>query len=524
MLRRTNGPLLAISLLALILAVFGLTVDRHPGHTEERARLTPEQVRPLETLERAFTAIAEVVEPTVVKIQARPESTRFRGNDQETPGGPDGEENPFGDMFRRFPFPMPGQPRALPMPRRGGGTGSGVIVRIDGKDVYVLTNAHVVEDAGGVTVLFHGGTQVSGKGKVSVKGASRTDDLAVLKVTTDKPLDPAIYQARLGDSDALRVGQWAVAVGSPFGLESTFTVGVISALGRATTIQNTNYPRLIQTDAAINPGNSGGALVNVRGEVIGVNTAIATGGAPANAGVGFAIPINKARRVMEQLIATGKVDHGFVGVTVGTGMSPEQMREYTGVSEGAFVQQVQPGTPAEKAGIRDEDVIVEFDGKPVRTKDQLVDLASGTPPGTRVQVKVIRDRKPVTLPLTLAQRPDDQQAAASAPGTGENRPARRLGIDAQDLTADAAREARLPADLRGVLVRRVAAGSPADEAGAQAGDVITRANGRAIRSAAELQDALGGLKGGDTVFLRVLRAGPDGTRSGLTLAITPVEE
>lgn len=511
-LRPSNATLLVISLLALGLGIFDLVADRQPGHTQGHSKLTPEQVKPLENLEKAFTAIAEAVEPTVVKIQTRPEPVVFRGDGPRTPD----EGNPFDEMFRRFEFrfPMPPRPR--------GGTGSGVIVRIDGKDVYILTNAHVVEGAASITVLFHDGTQFSGKDKVSVRGTSKKDDLAVLKVVTEKPLDPAVYQARLGDSDSLRVGQWAVAIGSPFGLESTFTVGVISALGRATSVEDTLYPRLIQTDAAINPGNSGGALVNVRGEVIGINTAIATGGTPANAGVGFAIPINKARRVMEQLIASGKVAHGFIGVTTGD-LPKEALKQLTGATEGAFIQDVHPGTPAEKAGIQPEDVIVEFDGKPVRNKDHLVDLAGSTPPGTRVQVKIIRKGKPITLSLTLAQHPDDEQVASSPEPTPERR-ALRLGIDVRDLTSDVAREARLPAGTQGVLVRSVAPGSPADEGGLLAGDVIIKVNGRDVKNVGELQNALSSLKSKEIVFLRVLRADRDGTWRGLTLAITPMEE
>ena len=220
------------------------------------------------------------------------------------------------DFFRQFPF----GPNLRPVPPRGaGGTGSGVIVKIDGHDAYILTNAHVVNGASNdaITVVLQDGTTISGKSKVTVRGIDTKTDLAVLKVITEKPLSPKHYQAKLGDSDKVRVGQWAVAIGSPFGLASTFTVGVISALGRAQTIQDTTYTNFIQTDVAINPGNSGGALVNIRGEVIGINTAIATGGTRSSAGVGFAIPINKAKRVMEQLIATGRVAHGFIGVLVG---------------------------------------------------------------------------------------------------------------------------------------------------------------------------------------------------------------
>lgn len=512
--QRSRGVALLVSLLALAISLANVAFDRHPAYTQERAGITDEHVRSLEALEGAFSAIADTVEPVVVQIKTGRERSRPGTGDKDGD-----EENPFDDLFRQFPF---GQvPPQMP-PRGGGGTGSGVIVKVDGNQAYILTNAHVVDgERVTISVVLQDGTEISGKDKVTVRGVDQKTDLAVLKVTTEKPLDAARYQARLGDSDKVRVGQWAIAIGSPFGLASTFTVGVVSALGRSQRIQSTDYTNFIQTDAAINPGNSGGALVNIRGEVIGINTAIATGGLRANAGVGFAIPINKAKRIMEQLIATGKVSHGFIGVKV-SDLTPD-FQQLTKVKQGVFVQEVTPDTPAAKAGIQAEDVIIAFDGKPLRSSSDLVEMASATPPGTKVQLKLIRSGKEMTVPITLAEFPQDGQVASNT-GGNDSQPSARLGIRVGEITPAVRQGMRLPAEVKGVIIVQVMPGGPAEEAGLARGDIIQRVNGRAVTDRASFERALNAVKAGEIVGLRIYRMGPGGQGEGQTVPVKPFDD
>ncbi len=503
-------------LLALAASICGPIAGRQALAAPERPKITPEQVRALETLEGAFTAIAGSIEPAVVQLKTEGERPKFRPQEENNEGEQQEEANPFDDMFRRFQFPPQ-------MPRRGAGTGSGVIVRIKDRDVYILTNGHVVDGAVKIRVVFHDNTEVGGK-NVVVRGRDPKTDLAVVKVTTEKPLDPEVCQARLGNSDAVRVGQWAVAVGSPFGLASTFTVGVISAVGRDQNIENTPYANFIQTDAAINPGNSGGALVNVRGEVVGINTAIATGGARANAGVGFAIPINKAKRVMDELIERGKVAHGYIGVR------PYELtaayQQITGAKEGVFVQQVMPDTPASKAGIQRQDAIVEFGGKPVRSVNQLIDMASGTAPGTKVEVKVVRKGQPKTVTMTLAELPVEAMGPGEPgpPAAGTQR-AGALGIRVQDLTPELAQTLKVPEGTKGAVVTQVMPGSPAAEAdpALSRGDIIYQVNEQAVADTESLHRVLSALPEKDLIILQVKRPGR-GEPDLLTIGIKPADD
>lgn len=514
MLKQSRGAALWISALALMISLVGVTTARQAG-AQERGPLTREQARALEQLEEAFTAIADAVEPVVVQIKVEAARPRPRRN-EENQGTPERPE----DFFRQFPF----GPNLRPVPPRGaGGTGSGVIVKIDGHEAYILTNAHVVNGApnDAITVVLQDGTAISGKSKVTVRGMDTKTDLAVLKVITEKPLSPKHYQAKLGDSDKVRVGQWAVAIGSPFGLASTFTVGVISALGRAQTIQDTTYTNFIQTDAAINPGNSGGALVNIRGEVIGINTAIATGGTRSSAGVGFAIPINKAKRVMEQLIATGRVAHGFIGVLVGD--LTEDLQQLAKVKEGVFVQDVTAGGPAEKAGIQPEDAIVAFNGKPLRTKEELIELASSTAPGTDVELKIVRKGQIVMKRLKLGELPSEETTVASGAEQGGDRAA-KLGLSVEEITPEIAQRLKLPANLKGIVITRVQPGSPAEEAGLRAGDIITRANSKPVSSVDSFRRIVDALKEKELLFVRISRYLGGDTPIRQTIPIKPLEE
>ncbi|HEX2999780.1 MAG TPA: PDZ domain-containing protein, partial [Armatimonadota bacterium] len=375
---------------------------------------------------------------------------------------------------------------------------------------------HVVDGADKFTVAFQDGSEVAGN-PVTLRGKDTVDDLAVLKVTTKSALDPDRYQARLGDSDKLRVGQWAVAIGSPFGLQSSFTVGVVSALGRTQNIGATHYNNFIQTDAAINPGNSGGALVNVHGEVIGINTAIATGGTRSSAGVGFAIPINKAKQIMDQLITRGRVVRGYVGVTLGD--LDDAMKQKTGAQSGVLVQDVMPDTPASHAGLQPEDVITQYQGKSVHNASQLQDLVRATAPGSKVQLGVVRAGKTQNLTLILGEMP---AAQATADNGGESqRPGERLGIRVQAITPQVAESLRLPAGVKGVVVAQVAPGSPAEDAGLMRGDIIQKVNDQPVTDMVSFQRQLSSMKKDALVFLRVASMGPDGRLIGRTIGLNP---
>jgi len=445
----------------------------------------------LADLEDAFTAIAERMEPSVVSI-------RVKRTVRTTSSMPDIE-----DFFRGFPgFPdLDDLPNLRRMPRSFStyGAGSGVIVRADG---WILTNDHVVGGADKVTVKLHDGRELDG----TVRRDFRSD-LALVKIDASN-----LIPAELGDSDKVRVGQWAIAFGSPFQLSDTMTVGIISARHRQQGIgfgrQGRFYPSLIQTDAAINPGNSGGPLVDIRGRVIGINVAISspTGG---NVGIGFAIPANTAREVMNQLITRGKVVRGFLGVYP-RALTPEEARRY-GVKEGALIAQVSEGTPADRAGLQVEDVIVRFDGKPVKDDVALREIVARTAPGKKVDIVVRRNNREQTLTATLDTARDEPVPAQEEPA--EERGG-KLGVRVEAITPETVRKFNLSDRATGVVVVDVVSGSPADEAGLQPGDVIVRANGRDIRTEADLKALADGLKSGDTANLVVHR---DKTRTLVTV-------
>src|SRR5207249_4197165 len=303
---------------------------------------------------------------------------------------------PFDQFFRQAPRSGP-QPGAR-------ARGSGVIVRERGNDVYVLTNQHVVDGATRLTVSLNQG----GKYPAQLVGADSKSDLAVVRFNPGRSLGDQ-YVAQMGDSDRVRVGQWAIAVGSPLGYESTLTTGVISAKGRELdgVEGSKDYRGLIQTDASINPGNSGGPLVNIDGQVVGINVAIAspTG---SSIGIGFAIPVNRAKSVMEQLITSGKVRRGYLGIATSSANRElsDELKSYYGVKGGALVENVTPDSPAGHAGLKSEDVIVAVDERPINNFGDLEEAVQATPPGKRVKVDVIRAHRPETVWLTLAERQD----------------------------------------------------------------------------------------------------------------------
>jgi Do/DeqQ family serine protease len=385
-----------------------------------------------------------------------------------------------------FPIQATGRSRDVPSERLPNptGSGSGVIVDPDG---HIITNNHVVGEASEVEVRLSDKTKLFAQ----VVGKDPDTDLAVLKVTSERPL-PSVH---FGDSSMVRVGQWVLAVGNPFGLDRTVTLGVVSGVGREN-INLSRYENFIQTDASINPGNSGGPLFNLRGEVIGINTAIIN----FAQGIGFAIPSNMAKLVMNQLIAKGKVVRAWLGV----GLQPltAELGKKFGVheGEGVLVNEVFEKDPAAVAGIKPGDVITKVDGNLVDTPNRLSRLVAGLPPGSTVKVEVVRDAHRMVLDVALSER-RDTVVVASLPQTRSDM---KLGIDVQDLTAALADKFKLH-ENRGVLISKVESGSLAQAEGLREGDLIKEVNRVDIGSVAEFGTAVSKVRRGETILLRVLR-------------------
>jgi Do/DeqQ family serine protease len=469
-----------------------------------------EQKATLKQVEDGFTGIAEKVEPTVVTIEARatPKAEEDAPRAQRRPQNDD--NNPFGDLplpdfFRRFGSPSPDA-----APARSGG--SGIIVRADNKGVYVLTNNHVVRNRDKFSITL----QDKSEHPATLVGQDVLTDLAVLKIEPSRTL-PTRYVATLGDSSRVRVGQWAIAIGSPLSYDQTLTVGVISAKDRSLqggSNGGSQYTDLIQTDAAINPGNSGGPLVNIDGEVVGINVAIASaGGAAGNIGIGFAIPINTAKMVVTQLIDNGKVTRGWLGITnapANQELSPA-LREHYGVEGGALVEDVLPNSPAAKAGLQVEDVITKFGNEPINSFGDLQRMVVATKPNTRVTLTVVRDRKQITLPLTLETRPDEPSLVGGGAGRRDrNRPAPGQPDTAQNKVFGLTVQPPTDRSVQGVEVVAVAPASPAEDALIQAGDIIQRIGRTNITDLASFRKALEGTKAGDELVVRLRRQGNGG--------------
>ncbi len=366
------------------------------------------------------------------------------------------------------------------------GSGSGLIVDSDG---HIVTNNHVIGDATEIEVRF------SDKRKhiAHVIGKDPDTDLAVLKVTTDRPLP----SARFGDSASVKVGQWVLAVGNPFGLDRTVTLGVVSGIGREN-VNLSRYENFIQTDASINPGNSGGPLFNLRGEVIGINTAIIN----FAQGIGFAIPSNMAKQVIEQLLAKGKVVRGWLGV----GIQPltAELAKKFGVAEGegVLVNEVFEKDPAALAGIKPGDVIVRIDGVVVDSPNKLSRLIATLTPGATSKIEVVRDLKRLTMDVPLTER-RDTAVTASLPQQ-EEKLGVRLGLDLQDLTAALAERFKLR-ESKGVLIAKVEPNSLAQAEGLREGDLIKEVNRTEVSSVGEFTSTIVRSRRGDTLLLRVLR-------------------
>ena len=411
----------------------------------------------------SYASVVEHAAPAVVTI--RSERRVRRVSQQEDPR--------LREFFEQFGFGAPGQRPGQPRERREGGLGSGVIVRPDG---YILTNHHVIDNADQVTVEMTDGRSF----KAKVVGSDAPSDLAVLKI--DGANLPTLT---LGDSDAVRVGDVVLAVGNPLNVGQTVTMGIVSAKGRATGTGNGSFEDFIQTDAPINQGNSGGALVSARGELIGINSQILTpsGG---NIGIGFAIPANMAKNVMSQLIDHGSVRRGMLGVTIQPVTS--DIARSLGLSEvrGALVNNVNDGSPAQKAGVQRGDVIIAVNGNRIRDYNELRNDVAQLQPGSVAKLTLVRGGKEQTIDVTLAELERSEQASLDRDGGGDST---GFGMTVEPLTSARAKELGVSASAGTVILDVDPSGRAAD-AGLRAGDVIAQVDGKAVSSADALREAL----------------------------------
>jgi serine protease Do len=458
---------------------------------------TPLKIPPAVQTQNEFARIAKELEPSVVNIsseyvQKTPVVTRRRGaQPQESPD----DQGSMEEFFRRFfngPMPSPDQAP------HGASLGSGFVVDRNG---YIMTNNHVVEHANRIRVKFNGDpTEYEAK----VIGTDWQTDLAVIKIEKTN-----LIPVHVGNSDAIQVGDWAVAIGSPFGFQATVTAGIISAKSRDIPGDSTTFQHFLQTDAAINPGNSGGPLLNINGEVIGINTQIAsrTGGYQ---GIGFAMPINTAVKVYNQIIKTGKVVRGSIGISFNeTPQTRDLLRVYS-ASQGVFVQRVEPGGPADKAGIKETDIITSINGEKILKGSDLIDIVADTPVGSSIAVDYLRDGKPLSTKIVVGDRTKifpNEPGAPEQPGEegndqGEAAQA-RFGISIQNLNDRLKENLGLKED--GVVVQSVEPGSFAEDLTLQQGDIITQVNRKTVTNVDDFKRLQSTLRTGDPVALRVLR-------------------
>ncbi|GAC1428863.1 MAG: DegQ family serine endoprotease [Terriglobales bacterium] len=483
--------LLTLSLGILIGTVISYGVKGQEGRKSSDA--TPLTVPSPQQLSNQFSQISKQLEPSVVNINT--EST-IKASPRRRGGSPDqpDDQNPFDDFFDRFFGGQGGNQGAGGGPVREHSLGSGVLVDSKG---YILTNRHVVEKADRIRVKL----QDDAPGVLhdaKVIGTDQETDLAVIKIDVDR----ALPTAKLGNSDSMQVGDWVLAIGSPFGLQETVTAGIVSAKGR-NIVPNRQFQSFIQTDAAINPGNSGGPLVNMAGEVIGINTAILTD-TNAYAGVGFAMPSNTIVQVYNQLIGPGhRVSRGSIGIEFAAQENPAIARVY-GVNSGVTVSNVVSGSPAEQAGLKVGDTIISVDGKPVKNGDDLVGDIASRKPGTKANLGFVRNNKKEEATVTVADRSKlfasrlgDEEESSEQATPKES----RLGLGVRGITSDMAERLDIPAS-KGVIVQEVKPGSFADDIGFTRGDVILEINKQPVNSEGDFTRVQSSLKSGqDVVFL-----------------------
>ena len=425
----------------------------------------------------SFNQLAENASPAVVNIRT---VKTIKGGGRvfrQFKKGPFGEDDPMKDFFDRF-F---GEDRPRDFKQRS--LGSGFII---GKDGYIVTNNHVVKNADKIQVILKDEKEF----EANIIGRDDNTDLALIKIKSDRDL-PVL---QFGDSETLKVGQWVVAIGSPFGLEHTVTAGIVSAKGRV--IGSGPYDDFIQTDASINPGNSGGPLINMEGKVVGINTAIIAGGS----GIGFAIPINLAKKIIDQLKSSGEVTRGWLGV--GIQDISKEVGEYYGIEtkQGVLVTEVFPGDPADKAGIMPQDIILSINGQAVGTAREITGMIADIGIDETIKIKVLRNGKARTFKVKIAKREDARIAARK---THKEKQA-ELGIRVAEVTPETARRFNLK-DAKGVIVVGVEPDSKAEEAGVRMHDIIKEINHNSIKTVNDLNKVISDIQKGETVNMFIWR-------------------
>jgi serine protease Do len=462
-------------IVAVCLAVMGTTVypSKAAGAKPSGKHLAPQ----------SFTDLAKNASPAVVNIRTvktlegggRVFQHFFQG-----PQGPQGRgpNDMFEEFFKRFfgdQDPRQFKQRSL---------GSGFIMDKDG---YIVTNHHVIKDADEIQVKLKDGKDYD----ATIEGADPSTDIALIRIKADEEL-PVLP---IGSSKNLEIGQWVIAIGNPFGLEHTVTAGIVSAMGRV--IGAGPYDDFIQTDASINPGNSGGPLINMDGEVVGINTAIVAGGE----GIGFAIPITMAKDIISQLKKTGEVTRGWLGV--GIQDLDQELMEYYGVDQGVLVTQVFEGDPADKAGIKPQDVILSVNGKSVASARELTQVVAGLSVGEKVEVKINRKGETETVTVKIGKR--DEEQIAGMRGEPQREPTDALGLELSNITENMAQQLNLPS-RQGVIVVNVKPGSKAAEAGFSEGDIIREINHETIDSLSDYSSVMQEIEEGETVQFYIKRA------------------
>jgi serine protease Do len=479
--RRVLASVMALALLG----TFGVYEIWKPANANAAAMapaappLPEETVNTLLAVDKAMETLAAHVTPAVVNVTVAARAKTQTGNMNDMP-----------EFFKHF---FGDQMPQMERPQVEHGLGSGIIISPDG---YIVTNNHVVKNATDIRVTLNDRRVLSAK----LVGADPLTDLAVIKVSASN-----LASLPWGDSTALHPGQTVLAFGNPFGFRFTVTRGIVSGLNRSNPYSDDRRKpgEFIQTDAAINPGNSGGPLINVRGEVIGINTFLISESG-AFSGMGFAIPTQVAKPTVDELIRNGKVEHAYMGVGI-TDVTPENAKFFhLNDNTGAVITQVEPDTPGAKAGLKTGDVVTEINGQKVSDAGHLQVLISGQHPGTKVNLKLIRDGKEMSTPVTLEELNKTKTAAAA----GEEHGKARWGLGLSNLTPNIREQLQAPQDLHGAIIMNVEPGSPADNAGITRGMVIEEVNRHPVQSAADVQKELGNVpKGQDAMLLVWSNAG-----------------
>ena len=490
-MEKTTKRALSFSALIAAAVVFGMVVASSINITprsEAQRETSPAKVRAGGAALPSFADIAQEAMPSVVSITSTDIVKGGQGRRYANPFS--GEGDPF-----EFFFGPPGNQRRGQQPddeeHKQVQGGTGFIISEDG---YIVTNNHVVDGADKIEV------RINNKEKYTARlvGRDTATDLALLKVDVKQRLTPL----PLGDSEKARVGEWVMAIGDPLAFDKTVTVGVVSAKERSGLTGDPatrSFENYIQTDAAINFGNSGGPLINVNGEVIGINTAMFR---PAQ-NIGFAVPVNTLKQILPQLRDKGKVVRGFLGINIVNVDADRAAAFNLKTEDGAFVEQVEPGKPAEKAGVKPGDTIVKVDGVPVKDTRDLIGYVSGKAPGSKVQLGVIREGKEINLTASLAERKDETGDKADDEKVASGDSHERIGIQVTELTPQMRQMQRIKADIDGLVVIRVKEVSAAAEAGIQEGDIVTQVNGQKVGTTEEFGKLVGKAKKGDFLKLYV---------------------